>query len=53
MDGSGNHHVKQSKPDSGQRLHVLPHMQNLNIYNTTAIEGLMGGTRDNRERKRE
>jgi hypothetical protein len=27
MDGTGDHHVKQSKPGSeGQKLHVLPHM---------------------------
>jgi hypothetical protein len=38
MDGTGDHHVKQNKQGSkGQKLHVLSHMQNLdiNIYTKT------------------
>jgi hypothetical protein len=29
MDGTGVHHVKQSKSDSRQRSHVFPHMWEL------------------------
>jgi hypothetical protein len=32
MDGTGNHHVKWSKPDwERQILHVLSHMWNLDL----------------------
>jgi hypothetical protein len=31
MDGTGDHHVKRSKPGSGQRSPVFPHMWKLDL----------------------
>jgi hypothetical protein len=32
MDGTGEHHLKQSLPGSeGQKSHVLPHMQIIDL----------------------
>jgi hypothetical protein len=34
IDGTGNHHIKQSKPDSERQIpHVLSHMWNLDLKN--------------------
>jgi hypothetical protein len=59
MDGNGNHHVKQSKPDSEkQRLHVSSHMWKIDpkdkhhhLYNMSLIVRLFEGTREGKERK--
>jgi hypothetical protein len=45
MDGSGEHHPKQSRPDSeGQKLYVLPQMQIIDLKQMPVILLDMGHT---------
>jgi hypothetical protein len=57
MDGTGEHHLKGSEPGSeGQRLHVLPHMWNVDQIQIHQYYGkqvtLRGGHIQEREGKR-
>jgi hypothetical protein len=35
VDGTGDHHAKQNKPDSEKQIYVFPQMQNLDLKNKT------------------
>jgi hypothetical protein len=40
MEGTGDHHVKQNKPDSQTQVsHVFSHVQNLDLKRDWKIEG--------------
>jgi hypothetical protein len=43
IDGNGDHHVKQDKPDT-QALHIFFHMCNLDFKSYMKVEeGILGG----------
>jgi hypothetical protein len=53
MDGTAEHHNKQSKPDGeGQRLHLFPHMYNTSIIHDCISGSVWGDYREAGEEKR-